>query len=75
MPAGQSAKASAIEALAGTAAGFLLSILAQRLLFPQLGHDLSLAENALVSTVFTALSLGRGYAVRRLFNALAGWLP
>lgn len=50
--------------------GFALSILLQRLLFPSLGHDLSLTDNALVATAFTALSLLRGYALRRLFNQI-----
>ena len=55
--------------------GFLLSLWAQRLLFPALGHDLDLAENAMVATVFTLLSFLRGYGLRRLFNALQDRLP
>ena len=58
-----------------TGTGFLLSLWVQRLLFPALGHDLVLSENLLVSTVFTTLSLLRGYGVRRLFNALRDRLP
>jgi branched-subunit amino acid transport protein len=59
-----------MEALMGTIIGFLLAIWVQRLLFPALGHDLVLAENALVAAVFTVLSLLRSYCLRRLFNAL-----
>jgi hypothetical protein len=70
MGRGQSREASALEALTGTVVGFLLSILVQRALFPGLGHDLTLGENALVASVFTVMSLVRGYALRRLFNAL-----
>jgi hypothetical protein len=70
MAAGQSREASALEALTGTAVGFALSIGVQRLLFPSLGHDLSLSDNALVATVFTILSLSRSYLLRRLFNAV-----
>lgn len=75
MTAGQSPRASAIESAFGTATGFLLSIWVQRLLFPAMGHDLALAENMLVATVFTTVSLLRGYTVRRFFNALRDWMP
>lgn len=70
MARGQSRSASVLEALTGTVVGFLLAIWVQRLLFPALGHDLALAENALVAAVFTVLSLTRSYALRRLFNAI-----
>lgn len=72
---GQSREASVLEALSGTAAGFVLSLGLQRALFPALGHELLLVENLLVSTVFTTASLLRGYAIRRLFNALREDLP
>ena len=75
MNPGQSREASILEAVAGTASGFLLSIWVQMLIFPALGHDLSLAENLLVSAVFTVVSLLRGYAVRRVFNALRDQWP
>lgn len=63
---------SLIEAVAGTATGFVISLILQRLLFPALGADLTLPENLLVSTVFTLASVGRSYAIRRLFVALGG---
>lgn len=72
---GQTRRASAVEALTGTIVGFLLAIWVQRLLFPALGHDLALVENALVAAVFTVLSLLRSYCLRRLFNALEGHTP
>jgi hypothetical protein len=71
MPA-QTRELSLLEALSGTATGFVISLLLQRLLFPALGHDLVLSENLLVSTVFTLASVGRSYAIRRLFVALGG---
>jgi hypothetical protein len=47
----------------------------QRLLFPALGHDIALTENMVVASVFTGVSLLRGYVVRRTFNALRDQLP
>lgn len=75
MASGQSRSASFFEALTSTAVGFLLSVWVQRLLFPSLGHELLLAQNLLVASVFTAVSLVRGYIVRRLFNAYRDDLP
>jgi hypothetical protein len=40
-----------------------------------MGHDLALTENMVVATVFTGVSILRGYTVRRVFNALRGQLP
>ena len=58
----------------GTATGFVISLILQRLLFPALGADLTLPENLLVSTVFTFASVVRVYVIRRVFNAIAGSL-
>lgn len=75
MAAGQSRSASFFETLTSTLVGFVLSVVVQRALFPALGHDFGYAENALVASVFTAVSLLRGYTVRRVFNALRDQLP
>jgi ABC-type spermidine/putrescine transport system permease subunit II len=75
MATGQSRSASAFEALTSTVFGFLLSIWVQRLLFPAMGYDLALTENIAVASVFTGVSLLRGYVVRRTFNALRDQLP
>jgi hypothetical protein len=71
----QSRSTSAFESLTSTLVGFLLSVWVQRALFPALGHDLAIAENLLVASVFTVVSLLRGYAIRRTFNALRNHLP
>lgn len=75
MADGQSRAASLFETLTGTVTGFLISVWVQRLLFPAMGHDFALAENMVVASVFTAVSILRGYTVRRLFNALRDQLP
>jgi hypothetical protein len=73
--AGQSRSASLLETLTSTLLGFVLSVVVQRLLFPAMGHDFGYAENMFVASVFTAVSILRGYTVRRLFNALRDQLP
>jgi hypothetical protein len=72
---GQSRAASLFETLTSTITGFLLSVWVQRHLFPALGHDLILTENLIVASVFTAVSILRGYTVRRVFNSLRDQLP
>lgn len=75
MAAGQSRSASFFETLTSTLLGFVLSVAVQRAIFPAMGHDFGYAENMVVATVFTAVSILRGYTVRRLFNALRHQLP
>lgn len=75
MASGQSRSSSLFETLTGTVTGFVLTVWVQRFLFPAMGHDLALAENLIVASVFTAVSILRGYTVRRVFNALRDHLP
>lgn len=75
MTAGQSRSASFFETLTSTVLGFILSVAVQRALFPAMGHDFAFAENMVVASVFTAVSILRGYAVRRVFNLLRDQFP
>jgi hypothetical protein len=75
MANGQSRSASFFETLTSTVMGFILSVAVQRALFPAMGHDFGFAENMVVASVFTAVSILRGYTIRRTFNALRDQLP
>ena len=75
MSPGQSRSASLFETLTSTVMGFILSVAVQRALFPAMGHDFAYAENMVVASVFTAVSILRGYTVRRVFNTLRDELP
>lgn len=75
MSPGQSRSASLFETLTSTVMGFILSVAVQRALFPAMGHDFAFAENMVVASVFTAISILRGYTVRRVFNTLRDELP
>lgn len=46
----------------------MLAVAAQIVVFPWFGMHASLGENLALGGVFTALSLIRGYALRRLFE-------
>jgi hypothetical protein len=40
------------------------------LLFPLFGIDVDLSANLLIGGVFTAVSIGRSYVIRRLFERI-----
>lgn len=70
LPLGQSRAHSMAETLSSIAVGFVVSMGIQAVLLPALGHDITLAQNFLVTCVFTVASVLRGYGMRRLFNHL-----
>ena len=65
----QSRVQSPIEAMANVAIGWLIALGTQLLVFPAVGLQATLAQHLGISAVFTAVSLMRTYALRRLFNA------
>jgi len=60
---------SAIEAVANVAVGYSVAVAAQLAVFPLFGIRVSLGDNLAIGALFTAVSLARSYALRRLFNA------
>ena len=64
----QSRAMSLVEAITNAVVGFLLALLTQIAIFPLFGLAVSVADNLLISTIFTAVSLLRSYALRRLFE-------
>ena len=66
----QSQLMSFAEATTNVVVGFLLALLTQVVVFPLLGLSASLSDNLILGVIFTAVSLLRSYALRRLFNAI-----
>jgi hypothetical protein len=66
----QSRKMSLGEVCAGTAIGFAIAYLANAVVMPLFGHHVTAAENLGITAIFTAISIVRGYFVRRLFESL-----
>lgn len=64
----QSRKQSVLESTTSTAAGFVVSWAATPLILGAFGYQTTAATAFGVTAVYTALSLVRGYVVRRLFN-------
>src|ERR1700704_988896 len=70
MTSRQSRTMSFVEAITNVGVGFLLAVLAQITLFPMLDLQVSVADNLLIGMIFTAISIVRSFALRRLFEAI-----
>ena len=66
----QSRTMSAVEAVTNFLVGYGIAVVTQVLVFPLFGLTASLGDNLLLGMVFTAVSLIRSYALRRVFNTL-----
>lgn len=64
----QSKRWSLIETLVNVGAGFLISLVAQVVIFQFYGIQLSAGDNIEITAWFTVISIIRGYAIRRVFN-------
>jgi hypothetical protein len=63
-------KGSLTETLLNTAIGYTIAVTTQVIVFPRFGIHAPLTTNMAIGVVFTVVSIARGYAVRRLFEAL-----
>lgn len=59
---------SMVEAFLNTLTGYIISVVAQVLIFPHYGIHLGLGENMQIVAIFTAISIVRSYFWRRFFN-------
>lgn len=65
----QSKRESMFENIANVMSGLLLSaFFIQPLVFPVFNVDVGTADNLAIATVFTVVSIARGYVWRRYFN-------
>lgn len=61
----QSRLMSLVEAVANVVVGLVLAVATQVLVFPILGLQASLGQNVRLALVFTAVSIGRSFLLRR----------
>lgn len=66
----QSKLSSAAESVANVAVGYSVAMITQAMVFPLFGLHASTAAHAGIALIFTAVSLVRSYALRRLFNRI-----
>lgn len=61
---------SLTEAIASTAIGYVVAVLTQLAVFPLFGLPATLSDSLAIGAIFTAVSVARGYTVRRFFERL-----
>lgn len=66
----QSRTHSLLETVANTLTGYVISVAISVHLYPVFGHKFTLAQNMALTSIFTVVSILRGYAFRRAFNYL-----
>lgn len=57
------------EALINIIIGWTINFIANMLVFPMFGWEISDEQNIYLGTIYTVISLVRSYAIRRWFNA------
>ena len=65
----QTKKQSFIESLTSTTIGVIIGIVLNLTILPIFGYPVSLSDSLWISVIFTAVSVIRSYAVRRIFNS------
>ena len=66
----QSRTMSLVEAVTNVVVGYAIAVVVQLVVFPLFGLVVSLAGNLLIGGIFTAVSVARAFALRRLFEAI-----
>jgi len=64
----QSKRNSAFEAVTNVAIGYLVSVLANVLILPLFGYNVTIGDSFAIGLAFTLVSLVRSYLLRRAFN-------
>ena len=66
----QSKFLSAVETSVNTVVGYVVAVASQFVIFPLFDIHIEFHQNVLIGLYFTAISLARGYVIRRYFNGL-----
>jgi hypothetical protein len=61
---------SLVEAAVNVAAGYVVALAAQLVVFPLFDVAVSFSDNLIIGAIFTVVSLVRSYVLRRLFEAV-----
>lgn len=64
----QSRVSSFIETIANVTIGWFIALITQIIVFPLFNINIPIKDNLLISAIFTAVAIIRGYTLRRIFN-------
>jgi len=66
----QTKKYSLIESITNTFIGFMVSLVAQIIIYPVMNIKVTFSQNIKITLIFTIISISRGYIIRRYFNRI-----
>lgn len=66
----QSKRMSFMESLTNVAVGYGIAVGTQFMVFPVFGLEVSLADNLVIGSIFTIVSIIRSFTLRRLFEEI-----
>jgi hypothetical protein len=66
----QSRISSLIETLLNTFSGFIVAYISAMIVYPMFGFNITAEQNFYLTSIFTVVSIIRGYIWRRIFNAI-----
>jgi uncharacterized protein (DUF2062 family) len=66
----QSRRMSLVEAAANVAIGYGIAVATQVMVFPVFGIHIALADDLAIGGIFAAVSLLRGFVLRRVFERI-----
>ena len=61
---------SALEATVNVAIGYIVSVVANIMVLPLFGYNVTVVDSFAIGAAFTVISLVRSYSVRRFFNGV-----
>ena len=64
----QSKRMSIIEVLTNIGCGYIISVIANLLVLPLFGLNVTLGDSISIGIIFTVISIVRSYIFRRIFN-------
>lgn len=64
----QSRGMSLLESLTNVFVGYAVAVYAQIVIFPLFGLSTTIAQNMAMGAIFTVVSVGRSYCLRRVFE-------
>lgn len=64
----QTKKKSIIETITQTFTGLIVSFAIQLIIYPAMDIPVTIGQNIVITLVFVAASIIRGYVIRRIFN-------
>ena len=65
----QSKRESMVESLTNVFVGWLIGVILNLTVLPLFDYNITVVDSLWVSLIFTAVSVIRGYIIRRLFNS------